>query len=104
FRWTRAGGRALTPSLRRMLAQADVLVTTWDSPRFGEDLPGVAPRLRMIAHCGGEVKGRFARPLFRRLTITNAPGPMARFVAELAVAFLLHAARHIDGQRQGPRR
>jgi hypothetical protein len=74
-------GRALTPSLRRMLAQADVLVTTWDSPRFGEDLPKIAPRLRMIAHCGGEVKGRFARPLFARLTITNAPGPMARFVA-----------------------
>ena len=36
-----------------------------------------APRLRIVAHCGGEVKGRFARPLFERLTITNAPGPMA---------------------------
>jgi phosphoglycerate dehydrogenase-like enzyme len=86
-----------------MLAQADVLVTTWDSPRFGEDLPKIAPRLRMIAHCGGEVKGRFARPLFARLTITNAPGPMARFVAELAVAFLLHAARNVDGYRQALR-
>jgi phosphoglycerate dehydrogenase-like enzyme len=103
FRWARAGGRTLTPPLRKMLAEAQALVTTWDSPRLGDDLPKIAPRLRMIAHCGGEVKGRFARPLFTRLTITNAPGPMARFVAELAVAFLLHAARNIDGYRQALR-
>src|SRR6185503_12214011 len=77
FRWRRTGGRALTPPLRKLLAEADALVTTWDSPRFGEDLRTIAPRLRMIAHCGGEVKGRFARPLFTRLTVTNAPGPMA---------------------------
>jgi len=103
FRWARAGGRTLTPSLRRTLAEADAVVTTWDSPRFGEDLPKIAPRLRVLAHCGGEVKGRFARPLFARLTVTNAPGPMARFVAELAVAFLLHAARNVDEYRQALR-
>jgi len=75
------------------------MVTTWDSPRFGPDLPDLAPHLRVIAHCGGEVKGRFARSLFSRLTITNAPGPMAAYVAELAVAFALHAVRRIDDYR-----
>jgi hypothetical protein len=33
------------------------------------------------------VKARFARPLFERLVIANAPGPMAPYVAELAVTF-----------------
>jgi phosphoglycerate dehydrogenase-like enzyme len=103
FRWTRSGVRPLTPPLRTLLADAEALVTTWDSPRFGEELHELAPRLRVIAHCGGEVKARFARPLFARLTITNAPEPMARFVAELAVAFLLHAARNVDGYRQALR-
>ena len=90
--------------MRRALLEADALVTTWDSPRFGEELPVLAPRLRLVAHCGGEVKGRFARALFERLTIANAPGPMAPYVAELAVAFLLTAARRVDDYREALRR
>jgi len=104
FDWRRLPERTLTPRLRAALAGADGLVTTWDSPRFGEDLARRAPRLRQIAHCGGEVKGRFARPLFRRFVITNAPGPMAPYVAELAVAFALHAVRRIDAYREALRR
>jgi len=103
FRWERSAARSLPP-LRRRLAAADALLTTWDSPRFGGELVELAPRLRLVAHCGGEVKGRFARPLFERLVITNAPEPMARPVAELAVAFLLHAARNLDGHRRALRR
>jgi phosphoglycerate dehydrogenase-like enzyme len=90
--------------MRAALGEADALVTTWDSPRFGEELLTLAPRLRLVAHCGGEVKGRFARELFERLTITNAPGPMAHLVAELAVAFLLMAARRVDEHREALRR
>jgi phosphoglycerate dehydrogenase-like enzyme len=63
----------------------------------------VAPRLRVIGHCGGEVKGRFATALFSRLTITNAPAPMAAPVAELAVTFLLYAARNVDAYRDALR-
>jgi phosphoglycerate dehydrogenase-like enzyme len=104
FDWTRIAGKRLTPRLRRRLRDADALVTTWDSPRFGEELVTIAPRLRMVAHCGGEVKGRFARPLFERLVIANAPGPMAQRVAELAVTFLLMAARRVDAYREALRR
>ena len=82
----------------------EALVTTWDSPRFGVELLSLAPRLRLVAHCGGEVKGRFARPLFYRLTIANAPGPMAAYVAELAVTFLLLAVRRVDEHRASLRR
>jgi phosphoglycerate dehydrogenase-like enzyme len=99
FRWTRSGAQAGTPRLSALLAEAEALVTTWDSPRFGADLPALAPRLKLLAHCGGEVKGRFARDLFSRLVITNAPGPMAPYVAELALTFVLMAARRIDEHR-----
>jgi phosphoglycerate dehydrogenase-like enzyme len=104
YRWRRVGARSLTPSVRARLAQADALLTTWDSPRFDASLGEAAPRLRLVAHCGGEVKGRFARPLFDRLTITNAAAPMAPYVAELAVTFLLHAARNVDAYREALRR
>jgi len=104
FAWSRLEDRRLTPRLHRALADANALVTTWDSPRFGTELLEAAPRLRVIGHCGGEVKGRFARELFRRLTITNAPEPMAEPVAELALAFTLHAVRRLDDHREALRR
>jgi phosphoglycerate dehydrogenase-like enzyme len=50
------------------------------------------------------VKARFARPLFDRLVIANAPGPMAHRVAELAVTFVLMAARRVDAYRDVLRR
>src|SRR5690348_17799022 len=82
--------------LRKKLATAEVLITTWDSPKFSEDLLQLGPKLRLISHCGGEVKSRFARPLFERIAITNAADPMARATAEMGAALLLYGARNID--------
>ena len=104
FRWTRSGARSLERVPRGALAEADALVTTWDSPLFPAGSLERAPRVRMVGHCGGEVKGRFAAPLFDRITITNAPGPMAGYVAELAVATLLYAVRNVDAHRASLRR
>ena len=99
FVWERIGARATNMTFTRKLATADGLVTTWDSPYLGEDLPHIAPKLRIIAHCGGEVKSRFSTALFDKLTITNAPIPMARATAELGAAFLLYCARGVDRYR-----
>lgn len=99
FHWQRRAAKTLTADFRRSLATAEALVTTWDSPHFSDDLPDIAPRLAMIAHCGGEVKTRFSRTLFKHLTITNAPAPMARATAELGAALLLYCARNVDFYR-----
>lgn len=99
FRWEREGTSKLTANFRQRLRTTQALVTTWDSPHFGDDLPILAPQLRVIAHCGGEVKSRFSRSLFKRLTITNAPAPMARATAELGAALLLYCARNVDFYR-----
>jgi len=99
FRWQRDGARKITPALKRKLVTAQALITTWDSPHFLEDLPRLAPQLRIIAHCGGEVKSRFGRPLFDELTITAAPAPMARVTAEMGAALLLYSARNVDFYR-----
>jgi len=99
--WSRLATRKIDRGMREELQQADALITTWDSPEFfPEEVTEWAPRLRMIAHCGGSVKARFAGPLFERLTITNAAAPMARRVAELAVTFLLYYARDVDRYRE----
>ncbi len=102
FEWRRDGARKL--SGLKDLATAQALITTWDSPQFSEDLLRLAPRLRIIAHCGGEVKTRFARQIFDDLTITTAPVPMARATAEMGAALLLYGARNIDFYRDQLRR
>jgi phosphoglycerate dehydrogenase-like enzyme len=104
FEWETDGIRNLSVAFKRKLEHADALVTTWDSPHFTEDLPSIAPKLRIIGHCGGEVKSRFASELFDSLTITNAAGPMASATAELGAAFLVYCARNVDRYRAGIRR
>jgi len=99
FKWSLNPSSALGGGLRRELSLAESLITTWDSPRFGDELFELAPRLRIIAHCGGEVKSRFTGSLLDRLTIATAPEPMARATAELAAAMVLYCGRGIDGYR-----
>ena len=103
FEWQRDGSPNISVAFKRKLDHADALITTWDSPHFTEDLPSIAPRLRIIAHCGGEVKSRFAAELFDSLTITNAAEPMANATAELGAALLLYCARNVDRYRDGIR-
>ena len=100
FDWTLCSARSLNSTLKRQLATAAAMITTWDSPCFGDELLQIAPKLQVIAHCGGEVKRRFAGTLLDRLTITTAPEPMARATAELGAAMVLYCGRGVDRYRE----
>jgi phosphoglycerate dehydrogenase-like enzyme len=95
--WTRSAWREDSAELRNQIANADVLVTTWHSPFLTREMLGEEPRVKLIAHCGGEVKSRFAEDIFEFVTITNAADPMARGVAEMALALTLSLVRRIPG-------
>src|ERR1044072_6006948 len=86
-------GREDSPELREQLARADALVTTWHSPFLRMEMLGSPRRVRLIAHCGGELKARMEPEVLRRLTVANAPGPMAAPVAEMALAMTLTLVR-----------
>ncbi len=93
--WTRSALREDSPELRSEIADADVLMTTWHSPFLTREMLGKEPRVKLIAHCGGEVKSRVAEEIFEFVTITNAADPMARGVAEMALALALTMVRQI---------
>ena len=99
FSWQRTAAKSLDFGLKRQLGSAKALITTWDSPGFGDELLEIAPNLRVIAHCGGEVKSRFQGSLLDRLTITTAPEPMARATAELGATLVLYCGRNVDWYR-----
>jgi phosphoglycerate dehydrogenase-like enzyme len=93
--WTRSSLREDSTLLREQIANADVLMTTWHSPFLTAEMLGSRPRVKLIAHCGGEVKARFAEEIFDLVTVTNAADPMARGVAEMALALALTLVRRI---------
>jgi len=93
--WSRSASREDSSHLRGEIANADVLMTTWHSPFITADMLGQHPRVKLIAHCGGEVKSRVAEDVFETVTITNAADPMARGVAEMALALMLTLVRRI---------
>ena len=91
--WRRSALREDSPELRGEIANADVLMTTWHSPFLTAEMLG--RRVKLIAHCGGEVKSRVAEEVFESVTVTNAANPMARGVAEMALALALTLVRRI---------
>jgi len=93
--WSRYSEREDSVLLREQIAQADVLMTTWHSPFLHANMLGATPRVKLIAHCGGEVKSRAAEQLFDYITVTNAADPMAAGVAEMALALMLTLVRKI---------
>lgn len=98
--WSRSALREDSPELRSEIANADVLMTTWHSPFLTAEMLGQEPRVKLIAHCGGEVKSRVAEEIFEFVTITNAADPMARGVAEMALALALTLVRRIPDYAQ----
>jgi phosphoglycerate dehydrogenase-like enzyme len=93
--WKRSSIKEDSPPLREQIANADVLMTTWHTPFLTTEMLGPRPRVKLIAHCGGEVKSRVAEQIFDYVTITNAAEPMARGVAEMALALALTLVRRI---------
>jgi phosphoglycerate dehydrogenase-like enzyme len=93
--WSQHAGRDDSVDLRAQLAQADVLMTTWHSPFLRMEMLGTRPRVRLIAHCGGEVKSRMEERIFDHITVTNSAEPMAAPVAEMALALMLTLVRRI---------
>jgi phosphoglycerate dehydrogenase-like enzyme len=104
FSWKLNSARSMNSGLKSQLAAADAIITSWDSPAFDDELLRIAPKLRVIAHCGGEVKKRFGASLLDQLTITTAPEPMARATAELGAALVLYCGRRVDQYRESLRK
>ena len=102
--WWRHSGREDSVELRAAIAQADALMTTWHSPFLRAEMFGERPRVRLISHCGGELKSRMSEEVFGMFTVTNAAGPMAEPVAEMALALALTLVRRLPQYAEEMRR
>lgn len=76
--------------------EVEVLITSWGCPRFHADVVDRFPRLRLIAHLAGSVKGFIDEEIWRRgIQVTNAVAAQAIPVAEFTLAAILFANKRV---------
>ena len=77
-------------------AQIEVIISSWGCPRIDRDVLERFPRLRLIAHLAGSVKGFIDEVAWRRgIKITNAVAANAVPVAEYTLASILFANKRV---------
>src|SRR5437667_2456223 len=79
-----------------ILAEAEVAITGWGTARFDSELLEKCPRLRMVAHSAGSVKGIVTDAVFDRgIRVTTAAGANAAPVADTTVAMMVVILKRI---------
>lgn len=78
------------------LAEAVAIVTGWGSPKFDEPLLSLAPKLKLLAHSAGSVKGLIDEGIYDRgVQVINAALANAVPVAQYTVAMMLALLKQI---------
>lgn len=82
------------PSVRRLLGEVDVLVTSWGCPQLTPERLADAPRLRAIFHCAGSVRSMVTDEVWHRgIVVTSAADENAVPVAEFTMAAVIFAGK-----------
>lgn len=81
---------------KALLAETEILVTSWGCPRIDAAVLALAPRLRLIAHAAGTVKHFIAPEVFAAgVAVCNAASANALPVAEFTLAAILFANKQV---------
>jgi phosphoglycerate dehydrogenase-like enzyme len=79
-----------------VLRLTDILITGWGCPAIDRKVLAIAPRLKLIAHAAGTVKGFLSPEVFDRgITVTHAAEANAVPVAEFTLAAILFTNKHV---------
>ena len=81
---------------RRVLAETDILISGWGAPYIGREVLAAAPRLRLIAHAAGTVKGIVDEQIFDAgIAVTHAAEANSVPVAEFTLAAIIFAGKQV---------
>lgn len=78
------------------LKDTEILITSWGCPRIDTQVLAKIPKLKMIAHLAGTVKGFLDEQVWQqRIAVTNAVAANAVPVAEYTLAAILFANKRV---------
>jgi phosphoglycerate dehydrogenase-like enzyme len=84
------------PEAAAVLGEIEVLVTGWGAPRVSREALDAMPKLRLIAHLAGSIRGIVDASAFGRgITVVNAADANALPVAEYTLAAILFANKRV---------
>lgn len=87
-----------------LLAAIDVVIGGWGCPRFTGELVARMPRLQMIVHAAGTVRGIVTPAVWRRgIVVSSAAAANAAPVAEFAFAAIVFVGKDVFRLRDGHR-
>lgn len=86
---------------RKVLGEADILVTGWGCPTISAEIVRAAPRLQLIAHAAGTVKYTLDQAVYDRgIRVTHAADANAVPVAEFTLASIIFANKRVFELRE----
>ncbi|MDU0308090.1 hydroxyacid dehydrogenase [Rhizobium sp. 10PS4] len=81
---------------RRLLAEAEILITGWGGPYVGPEILAAAPHLKFIVHAAGTVKGVIDDAIFEAgIPVSHAAEANAVPVAEFTLAAIIFAGKRV---------
>ena len=87
------------------VADAHVVVTSWDTAGFDDELIGQAPNLELLAHAAGSVKPIVCDALWDKgVKVTSAAAAIAFGVAEFCLGMILTAPKRVFWAAEGTRK
>jgi len=96
------GRRFTTEELAERAHDVDAIITCWGAPHVDMSVVGAAPKLRIIAHAAGSVKGLIAEEVWDAgITVTNAASVMGVYVGEFALLVTLALLRSLPKYTHG---
>ncbi|KUO22377.1 hydroxyacid dehydrogenase [Streptomyces dysideae] len=82
------------PRVRARLADVEVLITSWGTPRLTPERLASVPGLRAVLHCAGSVRGLVGEEVWRReIRVTSAAEANAVPVAQYTLAAIILAGK-----------
>lgn len=82
--------------VREHIGDAEILITSWGSPRVDEEILAAAPKLEFVAHAAGTVKPIVSDALWQRgIRVTSGARAIADGVAEFCLALIMTASKRV---------
>ncbi|KKI90890.1 hypothetical protein WQ54_18360 [Bacillus sp. SA1-12] len=95
--WNESGREYTETELKEMIQHAEIVLTSWGSPKITEEVLENAPHLLYIGHAAGSVKGRIPLLAFQKnIKVFSAAPRIAQSVGEYCLNALLTLLRPLQ--------
>lgn len=94
-------GAASVETVRELIRDADVAITSWGCPALTADILDCAPALKLVLHAAGSVKSVVSEEMFARgIRIISCACVLSYGVSETALGFTIAAAKNFFALNQ----